>query len=218
MLRYLLVLFGSTVLSGAAGHGVSYAELQGVKLCLEGRSVQVLVDVPGMADDTVQAVRGRLETSLYRTLTNYQVPFTRKERCGVKDSFILTAFYISWFDDGTGDAYTLTVATSVGQAPSEPNVSLNPNLLLNNTIFYLYSSGFLGPSDLGKSIDDNLLSTNDDSFKDLSLAWWEDNPGGLPESVYLPYVIGTSLTVGIILIGLIYVFRQKRRSFLQPQS
>jgi hypothetical protein len=100
MKRLLVVVF-SLVSSLVLAHGVNFSQLQGVKLCIDPRSVLVVTQLEDATQNNPQgqAVQTRLYTSLRSTLVNYQVPFVEKKLCSSKDGFVysaFTSFLLTW--------------------------------------------------------------------------------------------------------------------------
>jgi hypothetical protein len=210
----------------ALAHNITYHALQGLILCLEPRSVQVTVGVDAMYDAKYEKqILERLRASLHRTLVNYQVPFVKRDECTKKDSFVFTAFYTAPEMSRNGEsAYILASTTQVG-SPSDfalpeakqpetkesnrPFSSLKPkreqlavDAILTDNVFDTVTSTLVLASGLTQSFDKLLPTVNEDAFKDLALAWWEDNPNGLIAVSMWPYLIGSILVIIVISVGL----------------
>lgn len=61
------------------------------------------------------------------------------------------------------------------------------------------------------AFDGLIQATNEDTFRDLAISWWENNPDGLPQLTIPPQVIGGSVSALIFLIGAIFMYRQLRK-------
>jgi hypothetical protein len=190
----LFVPFFLCATSLTSAHNVTYANLPGVKLCVDPRSIQVTVsDVPNTPEGVVEKITAKLKSSLHSTLTNYQVPFDEKKECKSEDGFILSGFHIGWLDDGVNPpAFVVVLATQVGKTPAE-NQGLGAAVVLENLTFDYAYTGILLESDLSKPFEEELPVFNEDTFKDLATAWWESNPDGLPIVSSLPQIIGGSM-------------------------
>lgn len=206
---FLVLLLCALPLTSA--HNVTYANLPGVRLCIDPRSVQVSVsDVPNAPAGVVEKIKADLERSLHRTLTNYQVPFDEKKECKSENGFILSGFHIGWLDDGQNPpAFVVVLATQVGKSPDK-NQDLGAAVVLENLTFDYAYTGLLLESDLLGPFEEDLPTFNEDTFMDLATAWWESNPNGLPTVSYLPQIIGGSLAALVLLIGGTMLFRQMR--------
>jgi hypothetical protein len=207
--RYLSIfLFCTLPLTSA--HNVTYANLPGVKLCIDPRSIQVTVNVPNAPEGVVEKIKAKLERSLHATLTNYQVPFDEKKECKSEDGFILSGFHIGWLDDGQNPpAFVVVLATQVGKTPA-PDQDLGAAVILENLTFDYAYTGMLLESDLLGPFEEDIPTFNEDTFKDLATAWWEGNPNGLPTVSYLPQIIGGSMAALVLLIGSTVLFLQMR--------
>ncbi len=212
MLRLLLFTCLLCALPLTAAHNVTYAALPGVRLCVDPRSVQVTVNVPDAPEGVVEKIKGKLESSLRTTLTNYQVPFDEKKECKSEDGFILSGFHIGWLDDGVNlPAFVVIQATQVGKSPA-PDQGLGAAVMLENLTFDYAYTGLILESDLTKPFEEELPIFNEDTFKDLSTAWWESNPNGLPTVSYLPQLIGGSMAAFFLLLGGIFLYQQMREN------
>jgi hypothetical protein len=210
MLRRVLLICIFGTLPFTSAHNVTYAALPGVKLCVDPRSVQVTVNVPDAPAGVVETIKSKLEASLRTTLKNYQVPFDEKKECQSDDGFILSGFHIGWLDDGQSPpAFVVVLATQVGKTPAE-NQSLGAAVVLENLTFDYAYTGILLESDLTRSFEEELPTFNEDTFKDLSTAWWEGNPNGLPTVSHLPQIVGGSMAAFFLLLGGIFLYKQKQ--------
>jgi hypothetical protein len=210
MLKRILLACILAGLPFTSAHNVTYAALPGVKLCVDLRSVQVTVNVPDAPAGVVADIKGKLETSLRTTLKNYQVPFDEKRNCNSDDGFILSGFHIGWLDDGQNPpAYVVVLATQVGKTPAD-NQGLGAAVVLENLTFDYAYTGILLESDLTRPFEEELPVFNEDTFKDLATAWWESNPNGLPTVSYLPQIVGGSMAAFFLLLGGIFLYKQKQ--------
>lgn len=209
----LLLICAICALSLTWAHNVTYANLPGVKLCIDPRSVQVTVsDVPNAPEGVVEKIKAKLSTSLHATLTNYQIPFDKKEECKSEDGFILSGFHIGWLDDGVNPpAFVVIQATQVGKTPAE-NQGLGAAVVLENLTFDYAYTGILAESDLTRPFEEELPIFNEDTFKDLATAWWESNPDGLPTVSYLPQLIGGSMALFFLLLGAVFLYKQMQEN------
>jgi hypothetical protein len=195
-----------------SAHNVNYAALPGVKLCVDPRSIQVTVNVPDAPANVVETIKAKLQRSLHLTLTNYQIPFDEKEQCKSDDGFVLSGFHVGWLDDGQNPpSYVVVLATQVGRTPSQDQ-ELGAAVMLENLTFDYSYTGFVLASDINKPFEEVLPVFNEDTFIDLSTAWWEGNPNGLPEVSYLPQVIGGSMAVFFLLLGGLFLYKQMREN------
>jgi hypothetical protein len=210
-LKHLGCLLLSSTL--VLAHNVTYSELAGIKLCVDKDSVQVTVAVQGdkSNDEYKQQIQERLEQSMRETLKNYQVPFDEKQSCSGSKGFILSIFATTWSDkDSPEPYYVLLASTQVGEKPPT-NTLLSADIVLGNNVFDGFVSSLLLESDFSKPFEDFFPESNEDGYKDLALAWWEDNPNGLGQIAFLPQRIGAGIVAFILLGALVMMlFRQKR--------
>jgi hypothetical protein len=215
MLRFArwFTLFLLCAASLTSAHNVTYANLPGVRLCVDPRSIQVTVsDVPNAPEGVVEDITAKLRASLHTTLTNYQVPFDEKKECTSDDGFILSGFHIGWLDDGVNPpAFVVVLATQVGKTPAESQ-GLGAAVVLENLTFDYAYTGILLESDLQKPFEEELPVFNEDTFKDLATAWWESNPNGLPTVSYVPQIIGGSMAAFFLLLGGIFLYKQMQEN------
>ncbi len=200
-------------LGSSLAHNVTYSALEGIKLCVDKDSVQVTVNVPGEKSnqDYTQQIKQRLKTSLRQTLKNYQVPFDEKSSCNKSKGFVLSIFATTWSDKDTQEPYyVLLASTQVGEKPPK-ETALTADIVLGNNVFDGFVSSLLLESDFSEPFEQVFPESNEDGYKDLAIAWWEDNPNGLQQIAFLPQRIGAGVVAFILLGGLIFMlFRQRK--------
>ena len=215
-MKRLLVTVLFLAFSLVLAHGVNFSQLQGVKLCIDPRSVLVVMQLEDATQNTPQsqAVQTRLYTSLRSTLVNYQVPFVEKKLCTSKDGFVFSAFYLAFADmgDGQESVYAVRALTQTGEAPAQNDTSaLAADTILPNMTFDSQLTSIVSKEEVTTAFDDLVKATNEDTFRDLATSWWENNPDGLPQRTIPPQVIGGSVSAFIFLIGAIFMYRQLRK-------
>jgi hypothetical protein len=194
-------------------HNVTYSALQDIKLCVDKDSVQVTVNVQGEKsnEDYKQQIQQRLETSLRNTLRNHQVPFDEKKSCSGSKGFIVSIFATTWSDkDSPEPYYVLLASTQVGEKPPQ-DVALTPDIVLGNNVFDGFVSSLLLESDFDRPFEEFFPESNEDGYKDLALAWWEDNPNGIGQIAFLPQRIGAGIVAFILLSALVVMLLKQRK-------
>jgi hypothetical protein len=197
-------------------HGVNFSQLQGVKLCIDTRSVLVVMQLEDASQNIPQshAVQMRLYTSLRSTRLNYQVPFVEKKLCTSKDGFVFSAFYLAFADmgDGQESVYAVRALTQTGEAPARNDTrALAADTTLPNMTFDSQLTSLVSQEEVTTAFDGPIQATNEDTFRDLATSWWENNPDGLPQRTMPPQVIGGSVSAFIFLIGAVFMYRQLRK-------
>ena len=151
------------------------------------------------------------KTSLRQTLKNYQVPFEEKSSCHNSKGFVLSIFATTWSDQNTQEPYyVLLASTQVGQKPPK-ETPLTADIVLGNNVFDGFISSLLLESDFSQPFEQIFPESNEDGYKDLALAWWEDNPNGLAQTAFLPQRIGAGTVAFILLGGLIFMLLKQRK-------
>jgi hypothetical protein len=219
MLRSLLPVLALLVSVGSSlvlAHGVNFSQLQGVRLCIDPRSVLVYMRLQDEAQNTVQSqqVQARLYQSLRSTLLNYQVPFVEKKLCTSKDGFVYSAFYAAYAEmgDGQESVYAVRALTQTGEAPARDDTrALAADTILPNMTFDSQLTSIVSVEEMTTYFDDLIKATNEDTFRDLATSWWENNPDGLPQRSIPPQVIGGSVSALFFLIGAVVLFRRMQK-------
>jgi hypothetical protein len=219
MLRSLLPVLALLVSVGSSlvlAHGVNFSQLQGVRLCIDPRSVLVYMRLQDEAQNTAQSqqVQGRLYQSLRSTLVNYQVPFVEKKLCTSKDGFVYSAFYAAYAEMGEGQesVYAVRALTQTGEAPARDDArALAADTILPNMTFDSQLTSIVSVEEMTTYFDDLIKATNEDTFRDLATSWWENNPDGLPQRTLPPQVIGGSVSAFIFLVGAVVVYRRMQK-------
>lgn len=219
MYRNLSILFTVLGLLGSSfvlAHGVNFSQLQGVRLCIDPRSVLVYMSLQDEAQSAAQTqqVQARLYASLRSTLVNYQVPFVEKKRCTSKDGFVFSAFFAAFADMGDGQepVYAVRALTQTGEAPARDDTrALAADTILPNMTFDSQLTSIVSEADMTTNFDDLIRATNEDTFRDLATSWWENNPDGLPQRTLPPQVIGGSVSALFFLIGAVVLFRRMQK-------
>lgn len=209
-------MLGSTLV---LAHNVTYSALQGIKLCVDKDSVQVTVNVQGEKSNEAykQHIQNRLEKSLRDMLRNHQVPFEEKNSCRRSKGFILSILATTWSDqDSPEPYYVLLASTQVGEKPPR-DTPLTADIVLGNNVFDGFVSSLLLESDFSQPFEDFFPESNEDGYKDLALAWWEDNPNGLGQIAFLPQRIGAGI-VAFILLGALVVMLVRQRKQVEMKN
>lgn len=204
-------------LNFSLAHNVNYSALPGIRLCVDKDSVQVTVNVQENSQAYKDQIQRRLETSLRTTLKNYQVPFEQKPSCRNSKGFILSILAITWSNQESPEPYYVFLAsTQVGEKPPK-DAPLTADIVLGNNVFDGFVSNLLLESDFSEPFEDLFPQSNEDGYKDLALAWWEDNPNGLGQIAFLPQRIGAGIVAFILLGALMFMLKQRRIERTIPQ-
>ena len=213
--KYLLVFIGTfTYSSFIFAHSVPYSNLEGLSLCFDSRSVQVLLD-NSLLDyaDHKDLIHNRLQDTLLSRLTTYQIPFKIKESCKGDSSFIYTFLSTSYIpQDNPEPSLVYTASLQVGLGPV--TLPTNPKFFLKNSRFDLYSAQRLFISELPESFYNRLPEINEEMIKKLVDSWWEDylvikdsKRSLFPRLIFF----SLSFTSLILISGWVVLLRRKRR-------
>ena len=173
--KYLLVFIGTfTYSSFIFAHNVPYSNLEGLSLCLDSRSVQVLLDNKLLDySDQKDLIHNRLLDALLSSLKTYEIPFKIKESCKGDSSFIYTFLSTNYIPQDTPEpSLVYTASLQVGLGPV--TLPTNPKFFLENSRFDLYSAERLFISELPDTFYTLLPKINEEMIGKLADSWWED--------------------------------------------
>ncbi len=202
--KHLLAFIGIfTYGSFIFAHNVPYSNLDGLPLCIDSRSVQVLLDSRIVDHDYHKdLIHSRLRATLVSTFKTYQIPFKIKEFCTDNSSFIYTFLSTNYIpQDNPEPSLVYTASLQVGLGPVE--LPTNPKFFLENNRFELYSAERLFLSELTDSFYILLPEINEEMIGKLADSWWEDflEKQNARRSLRLRLIFLSLGFTGLILIG-----------------
>lgn len=205
--KIFILLIVLLAINSALSHGESnaYHRLQGSKLCLDSRSVTVAIDL-GEEDIDTEGLVGELEPALKsyitKTLETTLIPFKEVKNCP-EDTLLQSLFDIRPSGYAGDPTVVFSALTHVGSDVSTQETSNE-----DNSIYYSFNTSLEFIEDFPDATDFN-IDTNKAMILELIQNWWEDNPEtqATKQPSRLPQILGISLSLMILIIGLYLIKR-----------
>lgn len=216
-----LCLVGASLVGA---HTISFNELNGARLCVEPRSLQVAISSKDGLPDTERSafIAQRLHKSLVATLKQFAIPFTEKTSCDTDDGFVYVLFFSTWGRD-TNDLPYLIYAASVqaGAMPRELVPSFE--LLLPKLKFENYYSVLLFEDELPSPVEEGLAETNEEMIIELATSWWESyelllENRRVREQLYIRWGLAASVLLTSLILALGVGLQARKQKKQEPLS
>lgn len=216
MRLFLLAGLVAALFPLATAHSDEDFHLEGVALCLDPSSVQVVVEAAdeARAEAAAATIYEELIAPLGTILTALEVDAEVRPSCREDAGFTLVYAYVSYLDPNTyigfGEApYSYTVSVQVGAYADGDYLSENevlPDLQYATSMSDIYSEEAGAPP-----FESHIVASGKEQVRQLAMFWWEDNAERLQGwTRYRPQLLGAALAV--IMAGVVLgVSRSKRR-------
>ncbi len=183
------------------GHGDLAHDLAGRTLCLEPTSISVSVEGGPTPGEAEAFMRSQLVRSLAATFESFQLPFQEREAC--ERDRVFSSLIVQSQDTSSRVDFWLLLEVGGGGGASLAAAADPPAFEL------AFASSFFEEG-LSEPYLVLLPRLGEASYRDLAIAWWEDNPESRSKRLPLPALLGAALALLVLTAGIVWRWRRRR--------